>query len=524
MLLLRVLFLAPMLLHAQPGELLPSAFAMPSSHALVHATAIADDCSTFLSGDFTEVDGIACPGIAKLSPSGILDLSFSPAATASNDLYLLPTGQLMALASNSWTLLNPNGSPNTDLLADIPRSSNPRPQFHTADHLYLIVGSSLRAYHAVDLALDTSFVSPVTTHPPYQVVPAADSKLWLLTRSPSQPSPLYYISDFSHTLLRLLENGAVDPTFLPVELPADHAYSLEPAPSGGFRLIGEWLGRYLFWPRATNRAFTADRYSPSGEKIATQSYAAPFSWIGGALFQEPDLTIYPALDSTRLVRRQALDRLPQAETHELDSELARSPELAAELRATEDAITSVWHAVSPLHPAPAGTLDSIHAKLHPVRSRPALPIVLAVLGWAAAITLALLLFSRPHEARPAVANNSNSPDEPPSNTSTPDIPSRPGKPLSDPDSQRDTIRRLREELATLRAQKSGPRIRELRAPGDTSRRQPSDRNRALLELLTAALGDNLARQSESPATLVHIPKKTDGTNNGDWRQATGASH
>lgn len=207
------------------------------------------------------------------------------------------------------------------------------------------------------------------------------------------------------------------------------------------------------------------------------------------------------MKSTQITLR-ALDRLSPNEAHELESELANNPALAAELRATEDTIAAVWHAASPLRSAPPEALNYIHGKLHPVRSRPGLPFTLAALGWAAAIVLAFLLFIRPQSAPPIASIKETPSPVPPSVSSPPGIPPRPETQAPQPDRQLETIRRLRQELVTLHAQRSGPRIRELRAPGDTAGSLPGDRNRALLDLLIAALADNLARHSESPATLV----------------------
>ncbi len=207
------------------------------------------------------------------------------------------------------------------------------------------------------------------------------------------------------------------------------------------------------------------------------------------------------MKSTQITLR-ALDRLSPNEARELESELANNPALAAELRATEDAITAVWHAASPLRSAPPEALNFIHEKLHPVRNRPGLPFTLAALGWAAAVGLAFLLFIRPQTAPPIASTRETSSPVPPFVSSPQGIPPRPETQAPRPDRQLETIRHLRQELVALRARKSGPRIRELRAPGDTASSLPGDRNRALIDLLTAALADNLARHSESPATLV----------------------
>lgn len=199
---------------------------------------------------------------------------------------------------------------------------------------------------------------------------------------------------------------------------------------------------------------------------------------------------------------RALDRLSPAEARDLESGLAGNPALAAELRATEDTIAAVWHAASPLRSAPPEALDYIHAKLHPARRLPGLPLALAAFGWAAAIILTVFLFIRPQTATPAASIGKSEITVPPSASSPSAIPLGSAEKVTRPDDQQETIRRLRQELVTLRALKSGPRFRELRAPGHASNTPPADRNRAMLDLLIAALADNLARPGESPATLV----------------------
>lgn len=199
----------------------------------------------------------------------------------------------------------------------------------------------------------------------------------------------------------------------------------------------------------------------------------------------------------------ALGRLPASEAHELESKLAADPALASELRELEDRITEVWHAASPLLPAPAGCFEAVRARLHPVRHRPGLTAGLAAVGWAAAIALAAtLLLKNP----PPTAGTTRPPaTDPRTNPSILDAPADQPPPVpSQPDSnpQRSTIRRLQQELAIARQNGAGPRIHSLRPPGSRGNPPPADQARELNALLTSALAEHLARQSEVPSSLT----------------------
>lgn len=197
---------------------------------------------------------------------------------------------------------------------------------------------------------------------------------------------------------------------------------------------------------------------------------------------------------------RALDRLDTEESRELDSILGDDPELAAEVRETEDTIAAVWQASSPLRQAPADSLDDIRARISPPSRSRLIPLFLAAGGWAAA--LALFLFPR----NSSTTENSDSPktvaleliDEIPSRKAPPLRPPL-NRPVANDTQLRETIRSLE---ANLRRSRSGPRIRELRPPGDPAFPHPEQRAEALLGLLKAALTDSIAKRVEAPSTLV----------------------
>lgn len=67
---------------ASANEVLPDRFPELSTQALIQEVEVAADGSAFLLGDFTAVDGIPRPGLAKLTPGGTLDAGFAPLEVA----------------------------------------------------------------------------------------------------------------------------------------------------------------------------------------------------------------------------------------------------------------------------------------------------------------------------------------------------------------------------------------------------------------------------------------------------------
>lgn len=322
-----LLFLAPGILSATPGSLIESTFPNFSAQATVSAAAISDDGSVFVSGDFNAADGTPRPGLAKLTPSGLLDTAFNPTpdpsppigggvpvfssfglGDQSPPLFALPQGRLMTLHGDSWTLYDSDGSQNETLLSDISRSGTPvpRPQFLTDERLFLINGTEpgLQAYCVDDLSADTTFTAATGPHPAHQAAPANSSGIWVLGRGLFRDPP-YLFNSYPFTIFRLEENGDLDPSFEPVELPEGYEYHLSARADGGFNLVREWTGRYLLSPIATSRSLVAEQFDTEGESLGTSTFSLPFSLnLAAATLQSPNHVIRPTLDLRRIIRTQ----------------------------------------------------------------------------------------------------------------------------------------------------------------------------------------------------------------------------
>ncbi len=202
---------------------------------------------------------------------------------------------------------------------------------------------------------------------------------------------------------------------------------------------------------------------------------------------------------------RALDRLSPEEIRELESKLADDPHLAADLRATEDTIAAIWHAASPLVPAPSGSFREIQARLHPVRQRHFKGKAIAIGGWAAALALFAVLMERPQTARPSAVVSQEQPVAVGRESEMPAVPNTPRTGWANDTPQRklrETVLALQQELQATRSGSTGPRIRMLRPPATNDSAAASDPLRALRDLLTAALTEDLARRTELPTTLT----------------------
>jgi hypothetical protein len=326
--LLPLLFVFPLVAHATPGTLMDSNFPRMSAHATVTDAAVAVDGAVFLTGDFVEIDGVPRPGIAKLAADGRLDESFAPLPLGSADsqgwlsfprlnspaLFALPAGRVMALGVDSWKLLDADGRLNDSLLDDLPRSGSgmPRPQCLMEDRVLMITDEVpiLRAYRVADLQPDPSFTAVAGPLPPFQVVPAAAGKLWVLGRSATHEPGFIQPFNANFALYRLEETGSLDLTFPPRQLPEETWYTLQAAAGGGFRLTSEWGGRYQFWPAATQRSLTSRRYDATGVELESLNLALPLGVSSTVIFQHPDLAIHGGFSGTSLVRRQPGSLLP----------------------------------------------------------------------------------------------------------------------------------------------------------------------------------------------------------------------
>lgn len=270
-----IFVLACALTQARPGSLVP--FARPELEAIgtVMRTAIDDDGSVFIYGDFHAVDGIPRPGLAKLQPNGRLDETFTPAVTLGNrpwspafatntrptyfgafwrgdvlaslddrparfeptQIFALGNGNLYLRNHEFWTVLDAAGQIDPTALPGFDRNSPaPVPQFRHQDRLYLI--DEDRKLIALDLSQDdlpdpTFTLDPTITAPVLQAIPKGND-LWIMIRQ--EPFD---------TILRLHADGRVDQSFPPLELRNGLANRLVSSHSSGFAIISDFTGPYV---------------------------------------------------------------------------------------------------------------------------------------------------------------------------------------------------------------------------------------------------------------------------------------
>ncbi|MEJ6642093.1 MAG: hypothetical protein QNL33_02425, partial [Akkermansiaceae bacterium] len=285
---------------AQPGDLLPSQFPDLSAQALVTSAVTTPDGSTFLMGNFTEVDGITRPGLAKLTPSGHLDQTFAPPAFSALDFQvnpptyffsnspqtreplfpLLQRGGLIVTSPFQWELRNTDGTLNTTLLSQFPRNSDtpPFPQFERDGRLLIIAhlenlvpSRSLLSLDSETLLTDPNFnFTEDYPAPPLETSPAANGSIWILGRD-SYPlvQTGFYNNPPAHYLYRILPDGSLDPSFTPERLKESDTHSLVPNPGPGLQLASRWPNRHIFWPSPSHDGLTFETRDAQGLVIKT---------------------------------------------------------------------------------------------------------------------------------------------------------------------------------------------------------------------------------------------------------------
>ncbi len=285
---------------AQPGDLLPSQFPDLSAQALVTSAVTTPDGSTFLMGNFTEVDGITRPGLAKLTPSGHLDQTFAPPAFSALDFQvnpptyffsnspqtreplfpLLQRGGLIVTSPFQWELRNTDGTLNTTLLSQFPRNSDtpPFPQFERDGRLLIIAhlenlvpSRSLLSLDSETLLTDPNFnFTEDYPAPPLEASPAANGSIWILGRD-SYPlvQTGFYNNPPAHYLYRILPDGSLDPSFTPERLKESDTHSLVPNPGPGLQLASRWPNRHIFWPSPSHDGLTFETRDAQGLVIKT---------------------------------------------------------------------------------------------------------------------------------------------------------------------------------------------------------------------------------------------------------------
>lgn len=220
---------------ARPGEVLPDRFPVFSKQGIVFAAETTDDGSVFLVGDFTEVNGIPRPGIAKLTADGDLDDSFQPLEKLTMnppfdllprdpvegsiysrqwrgvELIPLPDGGVLVKTRDSWEIRSANGRLNPDALHHLLRSGPGRsnPLIVSGEKLLIlrpIEGASalLEAYLSPDFIKDESFQPPAEIQ---QMTRAGEGKTWAIRKiGVGQNRDIF-------DLVRLHPDGAISDVF-----------------------------------------------------------------------------------------------------------------------------------------------------------------------------------------------------------------------------------------------------------------------------------------------------------------------
>ena len=291
-----------------PGGVLPVRPLVPEAEVGAVSSLVAPDGSVIINGNFTAVDGVARPGLARLTRTGLVDLGFRPGTIAAPGEATLPTFPLVTLAPNAGgSLLTAGGavlygSPGRLLAYRRDGGTDWRfealhipgeplsPLFEDAGRLYFLRkapdGQRVEAYRSDSLApvaLPGQDGWPV---PPMQAVAAASGRLWVLGRTPRPQGA--FLPDFSpYTLFRTLPDGAVDPLFTPVELSGASIHRLEPRTGGGYRLVSHNISYLYFWPSPTSLDYWIDRFSVDGDRDYADRITMPLSH-SLILAEEPD--------------------------------------------------------------------------------------------------------------------------------------------------------------------------------------------------------------------------------------------
>lgn len=286
---------------ASDGRILPLRPELPDVAGEVFHSLPAPDGSLFLAGDFTAVDGRPRPGLAKLTPDGRLDRRFRPETVAGSGELALPFVALspvheqpLLLSRDGTLLLATTGR----LLAFRPDGSRDRrfDSLHVpntrltpvSEHAGLLDLARIRADERRLEAYDAATLDAVPLpaqdrwpRPFLDAVPAGAGSLWVVGGNCDRfpPSPV--------TLFRVSSRGALDPSFIPVDLPGENSHSIAPLPDGGFRLVSCPSGLLQYWPSPTHLAHHIQWHSAAGDLLRSRRVILP---IGARLLvaEEPD--------------------------------------------------------------------------------------------------------------------------------------------------------------------------------------------------------------------------------------------
>ncbi len=269
-----------------PGNVLPYDPLLPLQEGGLSESALAPDGSILLRGDFTGINGVARPGVALLSPDGLVDKSFVPESAAISGPPqpvpfmpwppLPPGSSLLALTNGTWIhsfpghalAYRPEGTLDARYAFLNACDGDASVLFETGAALYFLrysaEGRALKGYRNDTferLPLNVDETWPV---PAVGAAPATDGRLWVLGQEPIEGSPWLYWNLPPYHLFRVAADGEIDPTFDTVELPANRGYRIEPRVDGGFRLIHWYEPWPVLWPMSSYRSYAIDLYDANG--------------------------------------------------------------------------------------------------------------------------------------------------------------------------------------------------------------------------------------------------------------------
>ncbi len=278
-----------------PGDLLPIDASVPRALGSVSFSRVAADGSVLVVGDFTAVDGVVRSGLARLTASGELDEGFEPEVVGISGRPALgpytvfgqvASGGWLDLSDGTWihsfgeTPLAYQADGRMDARYDFLGGSDGWAEalFEAGGLLYLARhkadGTRLEARH-VDTQEPLPMAGQEAWPAPFeQVAPAGAGRLWVLGREPAGDSDLF-MSFPDCWLFRVEADGALDPTFDPVELSGRYSYRLSPRAGGGYRLVTRDEARWMYWPSPTSQAIGVELHDGEGGGVASRQIVLP---------------------------------------------------------------------------------------------------------------------------------------------------------------------------------------------------------------------------------------------------------
>ena len=305
------------------NQVLPDRFPELSTEAWVEEAEVAPDGSVFLLGDFTAVDGIPRPGLARLQPDGRLDPDFAPLEVENlniidefgsvlitglgrnpDELFALENGGLIRSNDFRFEVRGADGRIDSHSLSDLRNGvSSVHPEFERNGKLWMVVRdesalAQIVVRNSSDLApLDGFSFSLDFPSPPMALSPGPADKIWVLGQSLSNST-----SDGSHAfmqcLYRLNPDGTLDDTFSPESLSSSRTYKMEKNRGAGltlsritrqfFNVSDNRLGHRLFEFRDAQGAIEATASLPY-VLLGRSQYTVTGGQVMGYQISEPSI-------------------------------------------------------------------------------------------------------------------------------------------------------------------------------------------------------------------------------------------